>query len=201
MHTLYSERESPNPLSNGCKVESLPLMQPPSPETVPGLWLPKGWESWESLMDEALREAHKALLLDEVPVGAVVVDANGTVIGRGHNSPISSCNPTAHAELTALCQAAQNVGNYRLNQAFLVVTLEPCLMCAGAVVHSRLQGVVFGASDFKTGALCSRIGALDLQFHNHKTVWAGGVKQKECGELLSSFFKKKRQTAKTAGLP
>ncbi|MBQ4133658.1 MAG: tRNA adenosine(34) deaminase TadA [Desulfovibrionaceae bacterium] len=147
-------------------------------------------------MEEALSEARRALLLDEVPVGAVVVSADGTIIGRGHNAPVSACNPAAHAELAALRQAAETSGNYRLNGAVLIVTLEPCLMCTGAVVHSRLRGLVFGACDYKTGAVCSRMEGLDLPFHNHKTVWAGGVKQNECGELLSDFFRARRQAAK-----
>ena len=157
---------------------------------------PPGWESWEMLMDEALAEARKALEIDEVPVGAVVVTEKGEIVGRGHNSPISNSNPVAHAELAAIANAAETVANYRLNKAFLVVTLEPCLMCAGAIVHSRLEGVVFGAYDYKTGALVSKINALDLPFHNHKTMWLGGVKEEECGALLSSFFKNKRQGAR-----
>ena len=157
---------------------------------------PPGWESWEALMDEALAEARKALEIDEVPVGAVVVTEKGEIVGRGHNSPISNSNPVAHAELAAIANAAETMANYRLNGAFLVVTLEPCLMCAGAIVHSRLEGVIFGAYDYKTGALVSKINALDLPFHNHKTMWMGGVKEEECGALLSSFFKNKRQGAR-----
>jgi len=157
---------------------------------------PSGWNCWEEIMAQALMEAGKSLVLDEVPVGAVVVTEDGRIVGRGHNCPITSYNPTAHAEITALADAAREMGNYRLNRAFLVVTLEPCLMCAGAIVHSRLKGVVFGAHDYKTGALTSKIGALDLPFHNHRTRWMGGIKEQECGELLSSFFKHKRQMAR-----
>lgn len=178
-------------------MQGLPEKNQVQQETsVNGLALPCGWNSWEDLMTEALEEAQKALELDEVPVGAVVVTEDGEIVGRGHNCPISACNPTAHAEITALTVAARELDNYRLNRAFLVVTLEPCLMCAGAIVHSRLKGVVFGAHDYKTGALASQIGALDLPFHNHKTLWMGGVKEQECGELLSSFFKHKRQMAR-----
>lgn len=156
---------------------------------------PPGEISWEEAMQEALKEAAKAEALDEVPVGAVVLNEQGKIIGRGHNCPISTCNSSAHAEIMAISSACQSLNNYRLINSYLVVTLEPCLMCVGAMVHARLKGVVFGASDYKTGAIKSQIQALDLPFHNHKLGWAGGVLQEECANILSSFFQKKRQKA------
>ncbi len=153
---------------------------------------PRGWNSWADLMQEALKEAAKAESIDEVPVGAIVVSEQGKIIGRGHNCPIATHNPSAHAEIIAIGNACQKLNNYRLLNSYLVVTLEPCLMCVGAMVHARLKGVVFGASDYKTGAVCSQIQALDLLFHNHKVNWAGGVLQQECASVLSAFFQKKR---------
>ncbi|MDL2307587.1 tRNA adenosine(34) deaminase TadA [Desulfovibrio sp. OttesenSCG-928-C06] len=148
---------------------------------------------WERLMAEALAEAHKALESAEVPVGAVVVDAQGQIIGRGHNSPVTANDPSGHAEINAMREAAQSLGNYRLGGAYLVVTLEPCLMCAGAAVHSRLAGVVYGARDPKAGAVESCLAALDLPFHNHQPWHMGGIMEKECAALLSDFFAERRE--------
>lgn len=157
------------------------------------LTLPSGWDSWESLMREALAEAKKAQDKDEVPVGAIVVDQCGKILGRGFNCPISTLNPTAHAEVAAIKDAARCVENYRLINAYLVVTLEPCLMCAGAIIHSRIKGVIYGAHDYKTGALHSQTNALDLPFHNHHPAWIGGILENECANIISAFFQKKRQ--------
>ncbi len=138
----------------------------------------------------ALDLAHQAAQVQEVPVGAVVI-ADNKVIGEGYNQPIQSNDPTAHAEIVALRAAAQNKGNYRLLDATLYVTLEPCIMCTGAMIHARIKRLVFGASDPKTGAIKSR-----CQFHNlpsnHRIDIASGVLATECGELLQAFFRAKR---------
>ena len=159
---------------------------------LPSLAPPQG-VNWEEAMREALKEAAKAEAMDEVPVGAVVLNERGEIIGRGHNCPINTYNTLAHAEIMAIKSACKNLNNYRLINSYLVVTLEPCLMCVGAMVHARLKGVIFGASDYKTGAVKSQIQALNLPFHNHKVSWAGGVLEEECAHILSSFFQKKRQ--------
>jgi tRNA(adenine34) deaminase len=146
-------------------------------------------------MEEALALGRRAALQGEVPVGALVV-LDGAVIGRGHNRPIGACDPTAHAEILALREAARAAGNYRLTGATLVVTLEPCLMCFGAAFQARLGRVVFGASDPKLGAselaaeLQSRPGAL-----NHRIAIAGGVRAAESARMLQQFFAEKRGPA------
>ena len=147
---------------------------------------------WERFMGEALREAELALEQGEVPVGALVVDATGEIIGRGRNSPVRSNDPTAHAEIAALRRAAAHTGNYRLNGCCLVVTLEPCLMCAGAMVHARLDGLVYGAPDDRAGALDSRLEAFDLSFQNHRPWHMGGILESECSALLQQFFGERR---------
>jgi tRNA(adenine34) deaminase len=141
-------------------------------------------------MREALGLARQAAEAGEVPVGAVVVK-DGAVIGRGFNQPIGRADPTAHAEIVALREAAAALGNYRLPGCELYVTLEPCAMCVGAMLHARLARVVFGASDPKTGA-CG--GVLDLPAApiNHQTVFEGGLLAGECGELLKRFFAERR---------
>ena len=127
-----------------------------------------------------------------MPVGAVVV-INGEVIGTGYNRPIGAHDPTAHAEISAIRHAAQRVGNYRLTDSTLYVTLEPCPMCAGAIVHARVARVVFGAHDPRSGAAGSVFDLLpsDERF-NHRTACVGGVKAAACGELLREFFRRKR---------
>ena len=170
----------------------MPEMNIDEANFLPSFTLPNGI-SWEEAMREALKEAAKAEALDEVPVGAVLLNEHGEIIGRGHNCPISTCNAVAHAEIMAISNACKKLNNYRLINSYLVVTLEPCLMCVGAMIHARLKGVVFGASDYKTGAVKSQIQALDLPFHNHKLLWVDGVLQEECANILSSFFQKKRQ--------
>ncbi|MDR2893100.1 MAG: tRNA adenosine(34) deaminase TadA [Deltaproteobacteria bacterium] len=152
---------------------------------------PPGW-TWKNLMAEALAEAGKARELGEVPIGAVLVEADGTIIGRGHNQPVSSHNPAAHAEIMAICAAASRKQNYRLNGAVLLVTLEPCLMCAGAIVHARLDGVVYGAKDPKAGVVESRLDGLDLNFHNHRVWHMGGILEAECAAILDDFFRERR---------
>lgn len=146
--------------------------------------------TWESLMDESLIEARKAASgpEPEVPVGAVVVSADGRIVGRGHNTPVSGHDPTAHAEIVALRDAARTLHNYRLGGCVLVVTLEPCLMCVGAMVHARVAGCVYGAADMRAGMASSCIGGFDLSFHNHRVWHYGGVRADACAALLRDFF-------------
>ena len=159
---------------------------------------PPGWTAWEELMDEALKEARAARDLAEVPVGAVLVDNDGAIIGRGRNGPIGASDPTAHAEIAAIRAACLKMNNYRLGGAILVVTLEPCLMCLGAAIHARLGGIVFGARDPKAGAIESRLDGPNLPFLNHRLPALGGILAEECGALLTDFFKEKRLAEKEA---
>jgi tRNA(adenine34) deaminase len=148
----------------------------------------------EAMMRLAIAEAREAERLGEVPVGAVIVK-DGEIVGRGRNTPIGSCDPTAHAEIGALREAAHRLGNYRLTGTTLYVTLEPCIMCAGAMRHARVERLVFGAADPKSGVagtvvdLCRGPGA------NHDLEVTGGVLAEECGELLRAFFRARRGTA------
>ena len=145
----------------------------------------------ESLMRAALALAEDAARAGEVPVGAVVVK-DGEVVGRGSNRPIGTRDPTAHAEIVALREAAARLGNYRLTGCELYVTLEPCAMCVGAMLHARLARVVFGAGDPKTGA-CGGVVALSAEAKlNHQTAFEGGVLAGECGALLKRFFAERR---------
>jgi tRNA(adenine34) deaminase len=148
-------------------------------------------ESAAAHMREALELAAQAALAGEVPVGAVVVK-EGRVIGRGYNRPISSHDPTAHAEIVALLAAAASEGNYRLGGCELYVTLEPCAMCVGAMVHARLARVVYGAADPKTGACGGLVDLPALASWNHHGTFTGGVMAEECGELLRRFFAERR---------
>lgn len=145
----------------------------------------------ELWMTEALNLAREAGAAGEVPVGAVVV-LDGQIIGRGFNQPISRHDPTAHAEVVALRDAATRLGNYRLPGATLYVTLEPCMMCAGAMMHARLARVVFGAKDPKTGVAGSVLDLFGEARLNHHAEITGGVRAEECGQLLSSFFAARR---------
>jgi tRNA(adenine34) deaminase len=147
-------------------------------------------------MRAALALAEEAQRAGEVPVGAVVV-ADGTIVGRGFNAPISRRDPTGHAEIAALRDAAQALGNYRLPGCDLYVTLEPCAMCAGAIMHARIRRVVFGARDPKTGACGSVVDLFAEPRLNHHAVVTGGVLGGECGALLSAFFAAKRRTGRT----
>ena len=139
----------------------------------------------------ALGLAREAQALDEVPVGAVLV-SDGEVIGRGHNRPVSQCDPTAHAEIEALRQAARKTGNYRLPGATLYVTIEPCAMCVGAMIHARVARLVFGAREPRAGAVLSRESLADKTWLNHRIEITEGVLDKECGALLTEFFARKR---------
>ena len=148
-------------------------------------------EYYMSLMQEALQLAARAAAVHEVPVGAVVA-VNGEIIGRGHNQPISANDPSAHAEIVALREAASAIGNYRLPEATLVVTLEPCTMCAGAILQSRIKQLVFGASDPKTGACGSVINIFEQERLNHHTEVVNGVLATDCAEQLQNFFRARR---------
>jgi tRNA(adenine34) deaminase len=145
----------------------------------------------EAFMRAALAEARVGLAAGEVPVGAVVV-LEDAIIGQAHNAPIALGDPTAHAEVLALREAARKAGNYRLPRATLYATLEPCAMCCGAVIQARVARVVYGASDPKAGAVESRYRLLDDGRSNHRVETLGGVLAAECGELLKEFFEGKR---------
>ncbi len=145
----------------------------------------------------ALEAAAQAKALGEVPVGAVVV-REGEVIATGYNQPIAGHDPTAHAEIAALRAAAQTLGNYRLPGCTLYVTLEPCAMCAGAMMHARLARVVFGARDPKTGACGSVVNLFAEARLNHYAELAGGVLAEECGTMLSAFFAERRSLTRNA---
>jgi tRNA(adenine34) deaminase len=145
------------------------------------------------MMHEALRLALQASLQGEVPVGAVVVK-DGAIVGRGYNAPISSRDPTAHAEVRALREAAAALANYRLSGCTLYVTLEPCAMCAGAIMHARIARVVYGASDPKTGACGSVVDLFAEGQLNHHTEVSGGVLAAEAARQLSDFFAARRRS-------
>jgi len=142
-------------------------------------------------MREALALACKAESVGEVPVGAIVVYQD-QIIGKGFNQPISSHDPTAHAEIIAMRDAANQLNNYRLVDTTLYVTLEPCAMCAGAMIHARIKNLVFGAIDLRAGAISSIFNILDEKELNHRVTWQGGILKNECGELLKKFFKARR---------
>jgi tRNA(adenine34) deaminase len=142
-------------------------------------------------MKQALEQAELAALAGEVPVGAVIV-RNGEVIARAFNKPITNHDPSAHAEMLALRQAALSAENYRIPDTTLYVTLEPCTMCAGAMLHARIDRIVFGAADPKTGAAGSVLDVFSSKQINHQTIIEGGVMAEECGQLLRDFFKERR---------
>jgi len=139
----------------------------------------------------ALEEAARALNAGEVPVGAIVV-LDGKVMGAGFNQPISSSDPTAHAEIIALRQAATRAGNYRLTGATIYVTVEPCLMCVGAMVHARIGAVVYGTPEPKAGAIVSMTRAHELPGLNHRLRVEGGVLEDECRQMMQNFFRSRR---------
>ncbi len=144
-----------------------------------------------SFMEEALIEAKKALKKGEVPVGAVVV-LEEDIIGRGYNQSITKNDPTAHAEIMALRDAALNLKNYRLKDTLVYTTLEPCLMCAGALVHARIKKLIYSASDPKSGVIESNGNLMQSAFLNHKISYEGGILKEESSEILKNFFVKKR---------
>jgi tRNA(adenine34) deaminase len=145
----------------------------------------------DSYMREALALAREAQAAGEVPVGAVVV-VDGAIVGRGRNAPVASSDPTAHAEMLALRQAAAAMGNYRLEQAAVYVTLEPCPMCAGALVAARVKVLVFGARDLRFGGVRSKFRIADSELLNHRVEIVEGVLAVECVELLRGFFEQRR---------
>jgi tRNA(adenine34) deaminase len=148
-------------------------------------------EQDEAWMRHALRLAQRAELLGEVPIGAVLV-RESQCLAEGWNSPIASHDATAHAEINVLREAGKRIENYRLIDTTLYVTLEPCVMCMGAIVHARIKRLVFGAYDPKRGAVCHALNLANAGFLNHTVSWQGGVLEAECSELLKEFFRLRR---------
>ena len=148
-------------------------------------------EQDEIWMRRALELAAQAEALGEVPVGAVIV-RDGEVIGEGFNQPISSCDPSAHAEIVAVRAAAKSVNNYRLPGASIYVTLEPCTMCIGALIHARIERLIYGTTEPKSGAVISQSQLLMADYFNHRIEFTGGVLAHECQHQLSQFFQKRR---------
>ena len=140
----------------------------------------------------ALAEAEQAQQRNEVPIGVVIVIDN-QIVGRGHNQPISTCDPTAHAEIVALREAAHTISNYRLTEATLYVTVEPCVMCAGALVNARIKRLVYGAAEERFGAVTSQFGLCTSSSLNHQIEVTHGVLAEECRALMQNFFKQRRQ--------
>ena len=154
----------------------------------------------EAGMRLALEQARRALEAGEVPVGAVVL-LDGEVVGKGFNQPIASRDPTAHAEVVAIRAASAVVGNYRLTGATLYVTVEPCLMCVGAMIHARIGTLVFGTAEPKSGAVLSTVCAPELPGLNHRLDIVGGVLEDECRDIIQGFFRERRQAASIATPP
>lgn len=152
----------------------------------------------EDWMQLALIQAKKAAKLNEVPVGAVLVDEQNKLIAMAHNQPISQNDPTAHAEINVLRKAANLLENYRLINTTLYVTLEPCVMCVGAMLHSRVRRLVYGASEYKTGAVLSQFQLLEDNLHNHNIQVTAEVLKRQSSLLLSEFFKQRRLEKKNA---
>jgi len=142
-------------------------------------------------MQEALEEAKKGLAEGEVPVGAVLTYKN-KIIAKGHNTPISSNDPSCHAEVNTIREAAQVLENYRLEKTSLYVTLEPCAMCCGLLIHSRIENLIFAALDPKSGTVISNANLLDVEFINHKVNYSQGPLEQQSSELLKSFFRARR---------
>jgi tRNA(Arg) A34 adenosine deaminase TadA len=146
---------------------------------------------YEEWMAAALDEARRAADAGEVPIGAIVA-LDGAIVGRGFNQPISSHDPTAHAEIVAIRDAAARVGNYRLTGAVLCVTIEPCLMCVGALVHARIATLVYGAAEPRSGAVASVVRGAELPGLNHRVEVVGGLRETDCRQLMQDFFKARR---------
>ncbi len=142
-------------------------------------------------MKEALKEAHKAFLKDEVPIGCVIVK-DGTIIARGHNLREKSFDPTAHAEIVAIRKATKKLNSWRLEDCDIYVTVEPCSMCAGTILWSRIKTIYYGCKDPKGGALGSSYNLFDVPHINHHPSIVGGILEEECASLMKSFFKTKR---------
>ncbi|MCF6288376.1 MAG: tRNA adenosine(34) deaminase TadA [Proteobacteria bacterium] len=145
----------------------------------------------EYWMQKAIEVAKQAQELDEVPVGAIIVRDNN-IIGQGYNQVITQSDATAHAEIQAIRAAGKQINNYRLINTTLYVTLEPCMMCVGAIVHARIQQIVFAAFDQKTGMAGTRDNCFDKPYHNHKVTIIGGILEINCAQLLQQFFKARR---------
>ncbi len=152
---------------------------------------------YDEWMAAALEEAHRARGAGEVPIGAVIV-MDGAIVGRGFNQPISSRDPTAHAEIVAIREAARRVGNYRLTGAVLCVTIEPCLMCVGALVHARIGTLVYGAAEPKSGAIVSVVKGAELPGLNHRVEVVGSIREAECRELVRGFFRERRNAPRSS---
>jgi tRNA(adenine34) deaminase len=150
-----------------------------------------GSDDHNRLMDEALEQASLARDAGEVPIGAIV-SLDGEIVGRGFNQPIRAGDPTAHAEIVALRDAARSVGNYRLTGAILCVTVEPCLMCVGALVHARIATLVYGAAEPKSGAVVSTVQGGELPGLNHRFDVVAGVREETCREMMQLFFRGRR---------
>jgi tRNA(adenine34) deaminase len=153
----------------------------------------------EAFMRAAIEEARRGWAAGEVPVGAVLV-VNETIVARAYNQPIGAVDPTAHAEILVLRQAARALGNYRLTESIVYVTVEPCLMCVGALVHARVREVVYGAVEPKSGAIVSTVRALETPGLNHRFAVTGGVLEEECRELIQAFFQGRRRAMRGASL-
>ena len=149
---------------------------------------------FSALMELALIEAFKAFEEGEVPIGAVVVSKKGDILGIAHNKPISSHDPTAHAEILAIRNASVKIANYRLTGCSLITTIEPCIMCMGAALHARIETLVFGAKDPKGGAAGSLYNLAEDSRLNHKITVVSGILEKECSDIMRSFFQKRRGT-------
>jgi len=147
--------------------------------------------AFDDLMAAAIEQARLARDAGEVPIGAVVA-LGGELIGCGFNQPITSGDPTAHAEIVAIRDAAQRIGNYRLTGATLCVTIEPCLMCVGALVHARIATLVYGTAEPRTGAVVSTVHGGELPGHNHRFEVVSGVREEECRALMQTFFRERR---------
>ena len=168
----------------------LSAIKPMKPDIVNGIKPPSVDIDW---MRRALVQAERAAELGEVPVGAVLVDATGKCLAEGHNQPIRSHDPTAHAEIRVLRQAAERLQNYRLVGSTLYVTLEPCAMCVGALVHARVKRVVYGAREYKTGAIESAGQLFEHMCFNHRVEIEGGLLEDEAARLLGDFFAQRRK--------
>ena len=142
-------------------------------------------------MERALAQAQKAYEEDEVPVGAVLIIDN-EIVAEGHNQPINTNDPTSHAEINVIRKAAKELNNYRLENSSIYVTLEPCLMCCGAMIHARIENLIFSTTDPKSGAVVSNSRALDFNFTNHKIKYSQGLLSEESSKLLKQFFANKR---------
>ncbi len=155
----------------------------------------------EFYMHRALDQAREGLAAGEVPVGAVVVGPAGEIVGAGFNAPISGHDPSAHAEIRALRDAARRLGNYRLEGCTLYVTLEPCLMCTGAIIHARIARLVYGAAEPRTGMVESKANLFAQPWHNHRVMVEGGVLAARAAKLLKAFFEARRERDEAASGP